>query len=263
MKKFTLNFLHKLAEQRNGKCLSTEYSNCKTPIKWKCNLDGCEWNATTDNVKCGSWCPKCAKVNLSENHKIYTISDMHKIAEKRDGMCLSKEYKNSNSKIQFQCNKDKTKWFSTPKNICKGTWCPTCAHDKRKYTLGEIQKTAKEKGGECLSKNYINNKNIMKWQCNKDNNIWFACLRSIVNNKTWCPECSSFKTEKLCRKYLEKETGCKFPKTRPICLRKLELDGYCKELNLAFEYNGIQHYKLYDYINSKILNPKHLNTPID
>ena len=41
----------------------------------------------------------------------------------------------------------------------------------------------------------------------------------------------------------------KFPKSKPKWLInpktgwKLELDGYCEELGIAFEYNGIQHYK--------------------
>lgn len=44
--------------------------------------------------------------------------------------------------------------------------------------------------------------------------------------------------------------GSKFPKIRPQWLknvkhntgRNLELDGYCEELAIAIEYNGIQHY---------------------
>ena len=57
------------------------------------------------------------------------------------------------------------------------------------------------------------------------------------------------KGEKACRKYFEKRFGKEFVRIRPNFLkypptgRNLELDGYCEDLNLAFEYNGKQHYK--------------------
>lgn len=61
--------------------------------------------------------------------------------------------------------------------------------------------------------------------------------------------------EERCRQILEKLFNKRFIKTRPAWLRnekrdsktgtgtnkKLELDGYCEDLNLAFEYNGRQH----------------------
>lgn len=58
-----------------------------------------------------------------------------------------------------------------------------------------------------------------------------------------CPLCSSFKTESLCRDILKELTGETFIKVRPDFLQRLELDGYCEELNMAFEYNGRQHYE--------------------
>lgn len=56
------------------------------------------------------------------------------------------------------------------------------------------------------------------------------------------------KGEKLCRYYLEqiyhKPFPSKFPKmlTNPKTGHPLEFDGYNEELNIAFEYNGGQHY---------------------
>lgn len=54
--------------------------------------------------------------------------------------------------------------------------------------------------------------------------------------------------EEICRKVLEEIYGLPFPKVRPAFLknvdtgRNLELDGYCHEIRVGFEFNGAQHY---------------------
>lgn len=68
--------------------------------------------------------------------------------------------------------------------------------------------------------------------------------RSFIEVKKDTPK----NREELCRSILERLTGKPFPKSRPSWLkhqttnRLLELDGYCKELQIAFEHDGAQHH---------------------
>ena len=55
-----------------------------------------------------------------------TIEEMQKIAEIRGGKCLSPIYKNSVTKLKWQCKKGH-QWFAAPSKIKFGQWCPICA----------------------------------------------------------------------------------------------------------------------------------------
>ncbi len=63
------------------------------------------------------------------------------------------------------------------------------------------------------------------------------------------------KGEGICRQFLQQHYRQYFPKIRPDFLinpstgRNLELDGYNSQLRIAFEYNGIQHYKYPNYFH--------------
>jgi hypothetical protein len=64
---------------------------------------------------------------------------------------------------------------------------------------------------------------------------------------TFDPTSGKYETE--CRRILEDMLQLPFPKVRPVWLknnktnRRLEIDMYCQQLNLACEYNGRQHYE--------------------
>lgn len=58
--------MRKIAEDRGGICLSAQYTNSGTSLKWKC-ADGHEWMATPSSIKMGSWCPECGLKNIVEN----------------------------------------------------------------------------------------------------------------------------------------------------------------------------------------------------
>jgi hypothetical protein len=50
--------MHESAKENEGKCLSTEYGNCKTKMLWQCS-NGHQFQSTPENVKLGRWCPHC------------------------------------------------------------------------------------------------------------------------------------------------------------------------------------------------------------
>jgi len=66
-----------------------------------------------------------------------TIEEIHEVAAKRGGKCLSKTYKNTRVKLLWQC-KYGHRWKSSYKVVGSGSWCPKCAVTKpRKKKYGK------------------------------------------------------------------------------------------------------------------------------
>jgi len=119
------------AQSKNGKCLSRQYFNNKTDLKWKCdNPTHLSWQAPFYRVVgAGRWCPACAN-----NQKLDGLTIAKKHAESKNGQCLSKEYINSKTKIEWACHNNNHKsWFSPfEKVVRRNQWCPECYKESRK-----------------------------------------------------------------------------------------------------------------------------------
>ncbi len=245
LKKLSIEEMQEIAKKRGGKCLSTKYVSANINLKWQCRK-GHVWENKPANIKRGQWCPECAGLNKM------SIEEMQNIAEKRGGKCLSKKYINNYTKLRWQCV-NKHIWEASPSSIKRGSWCPKCAHNE-KLNIQEMKKIAIERGGKCLSVKYINIENKLQWQCS-EGHVWEATPQKIKIGR-WCPECSVGLGERICRVIFEQLFKKKFTKYRPNWLvnkenNQMELDGYCKTLNLAFEHQGRQHYKQVDFFHSE------------
>jgi hypothetical protein len=120
-KELDLEAMHEIARSHGGVCLSNEYINNKTTLRWRC-AKGHEWSAASGTVRNnGTWCPYCArKAKL-------TIEEMQQIAKTRDGECLSTSYTNGSTKLRWRCRSGH-EWMATPDNVKNGkSWCPICA----------------------------------------------------------------------------------------------------------------------------------------
>ena len=239
--RLTIEKAKQLALTRSGECLSNEYINARSNLKWQCD-QGHIWQACYDSVRRGSWCPICSGVQKKDLHYAKAL------AKKHYGECLSESYFRAHDKLRWRCKKGH-EWEMSLHNVESGQWCPVCgrvrAASKLRLPIEQIKQIAGERGGECLSTGYINARAKLKWRCSRGH-IWFATYDSIRRGG-WCPRCSINYGEQITREIFEKIFDKEFPKERPSWLinaegNQMELDGFCQELLLAFEHQGEQHF---------------------
>lgn len=179
-----LDDIRRLARDRGGECLATSYVNNHTPMLFRCTA-GHEWMLRAKDLKRGQWCPVCAR------RAPRTIEEMQAFAYERGGRCVSAKYHNLHTPLKWQCAAGHT-WMAIPANVLRRTWCPICAGNQT-GTLAELVKLARSKGGECLSKRYVNALTPVEWRCAKGH-TWRAPAARVkpsrYGNGNWCPICA-------------------------------------------------------------------------
>lgn len=153
-------------------------------------------------------------------------------------------YKNNYNKFLVEC-KFGHQWKISWSNLQNNRWCPTCSKNK-KLDLDYANNIAKRFDAELLSTEYKNSSSKLLWRC-KNNHEFELSINAINSKGHWCQYCSCWSSEEICRRYFETIFNEKFIKIRPDWLlnskgNRMELDGYCAKLMLAFEHHGEQHY---------------------
>lgn len=250
-RRLTIHDMRNIAEEHGGECLSDEYVNSIEKLKWRCS-EGHEWEGNSAGIRAGRWCWICGRKSSADKQRD-TIEKMALLAHSRNGECLSGNYVNSHIKLKWRCSEGH-EWEATPNSIQSGHWCPYCA-GRARLTLEEMREIAMSRGGQCLSKEYVNSKSNLLWKCS-DGHEW-ASKPGVIRNGSWCPVCSQGVSERFCRAAFEKIFNMKFPKRRPKWLMNpetgfnLELDGYCEKGNIAFEFQGRQHFQEVSFFQEK------------
>ena len=182
--KLTIQQMRELAQKRQGKCLSDKYINNRTALLWQCK-EGHQWKAKPDNIKSGTWCPICRIKERADSQRS-SIAEMRSIAKRRNGKCISKEYKSTHFKLTWECEFGH-QWEAVPSAVKRGSWCPTCS-GKAKPSIEDIRKIAADRKGKCLSEKYISTHTKLLWECEKGHQ-WEA-RPSGIKRGAWCPVCS-------------------------------------------------------------------------
>jgi hypothetical protein len=182
-KKNGLLLLKAIAKLRGGTCLSSSFTTVLGQhYRLRC-ARGHEWAADVRNLFKGSWCAVC--VHMSRR---LTIEDMQVLAWKRDGQCLSSEYVNANTHLQWQCAAGH-QWPATPANIRSGKWCPKCrGYMPADEQLALFAQLAQERGGQLLSTVYRGSHEPLQWRC-AEGHTWMAVPGAVKGLNSWCPKC--------------------------------------------------------------------------
>ncbi len=156
-----IDFIRETFKANNYILVSSVYVNCKSKLVYICN-NGHRHSISWNNWKRGVRCPYCSG---QAKHSIKTIRQSFK---DRGYTLLSKEYKNSKTKLKYVCPEGH--YHSISWNTWRqGQGCSSCGNvkigEKLKKDFNIIKRSFESFGYSLLSKQYINSKHNLEYVC--------------------------------------------------------------------------------------------------
>ena len=231
--KLPFEFVKNEFAERGYKLLSTDYKNAHSKLSFECDNGHIGFTTFNHFYNNNTNCFECA------GSKKHTIEEMREFFSKQGYTLLSTEYKNSHSKLQYECPKGHIGEISYH-NFDYGKMCAECAGTK-KHTIEEVKEAFLKAKYTLLSTEYINSITKLKYECplghigeiSYDNFIrGHKCSKCAKNKKYTIEEVRKiFLTESYTLLSTE-YTNCK---TKLKCKCSL---GHISEINFAKFVNG-------------------------
>lgn len=250
--------------------------NSHSKFWFKCDKCLHEFEARCDHIVVSkSWCPYCSNQKLCECDICFQKSIAANLCDEKLACWLYEKnnklpryiFRHSSCKYWFKCNKCFHEFYTSISNISNNKWCPYCSHKKlcdddncqfcflNSFASHYRSQFASVKNKKRPRSLFLNSGELYKFDCHECNREFETKISYVNNMNSWCPNCSKSKTEKIVRSIFEKYFNTTFPCVRldtfknPKTNFSLELDGYNENLQIAFEYNGIQHYEFTPYFH--------------
>lgn len=169
--------LQLIARRHGGRALLETYRNYDTPLRFRC-ARGHEFEALPMSIDRGRWCALCPYESLMDR--------LQEKARSRGGRCLATDCRRGDEMLPWRCAVGHH-FRARAASVLQGVWCRKCSHRGR-ATIEQMQRVARERGGECLSKRYERTEATLIWRC-REGHVWRASSSSIVAG-SWCPRCN-------------------------------------------------------------------------
>jgi hypothetical protein len=222
--------------------LIDEPTSLSNDVTVSCALCGSESRSRLYRLYSSAFVCQCRK-DAKKRESVLAI--LAPILERNQGKLISAAPLRTKDYGTFECAKGH-QWSAVLGSITGGTWCAICSGNAM-LSLSDIVDVVSSRGGTLLSTAYLGVDAKYLFKCNLGHQ-WENRFSKIKKGQ-WCPTCSkSGISEEVARTTFEQIFKVKFPKVRPKWLRnqdgfQMELDGYSRELGIAFEYQGRQHFE--------------------
>ncbi len=249
-------FLLKLSDANSDIEPLEEYKNSNTPIMFKCKICGHEWNAKPNNVLNGHGCRKCS-IKLRSKKQRHSLDDFISLMKEKNPTIkiTGRNYVNNKTPIECECLVCGYKTKKRPDSLLVGRGCKKCGFDKLHNLFSLTQEEFESRLAdvnhniEVLGAYYNVSTNI-KCRCKTCGYEWITKPINMLYRGSGCLKCSSSKGEKILVDILdsynithdEQHTfnGC-------VYIGLLRFDSFDMDNNIAYEYQGEQHYIPIDF----------------
>lgn len=241
---FDYKYVKEYVESFGYKLISKEYKTCHEKLEIECQL-GHLYEVTFTNFKNhNKRCPVC------NGGVRFTLNDVKSIVEKEGYTLLEEEYKNARTKMNVMCNNGHKLKISFDNFNNKNIRCQFCSGKRKVYE--EVKNIIESEGYKLISSEYINIKEKLDISCPRGHE-YKVNFHNFIHGRR-CPVCNQstgeVKIEKILRTWdIRFVNQFKFKDCKDI--RPLPFDFYLTDYNMCIEYDGIQHYKAFDFFGGE------------
>jgi hypothetical protein len=227
------------------------YIDAKTKIKFRCKKHDYTFEQTSNNhLNSNHPCKYCLQESRRKALSDSLETFKNKIQTKYGNLFdfENANYINQRTPISLKCLKHNKVITKEPQVFLRGNGCDLCVKEESSANLSErtfkeIKSFVSKLNGKCLSKNYLNNKSKLDFECNAGHQFQKS-WSEVKNSLRWCSKCSPNKLigETIARLILEHLLKINLPSLYIKEMDGLQLDGYNESHKIAFEYQGYQHF---------------------
>ncbi|XNL06923.1 hypothetical protein Q2T91_11185 [Ralstonia pseudosolanacearum] len=171
--------------ERGHELLDTEWRGWNASYRFRC-AHGHETSRTGSHAsRFLIECPTCRDAEK--------LARLQQVARQAGGECLSSIYVGRSAMHRFRCGHGH-EFEARASKVIEGSWCRHCARLKHRQTirdpngLARLQETARQRGGECLSRTYTRLADAYRFRC-ADGHEWSTSGQEITRG-AWCGLCA-------------------------------------------------------------------------